>query len=180
LRYRGKFPEAEKICRQLLDQTRQRYGSNDRRTADVLDRLGLNLQAEGQAVAAVKNFKDAYDICCASHADAVQVSRSLLNLAGAEQTCGRCSEAETHLRELVHKDERLFGENDGKTVNAMFRLAEAVAKRGDIHEAGAIYEKALTRSKAGTGDDSEMSSQIKARLVAIQRRPATTQSSSSD
>jgi len=131
----GQFGEADSLMREALALTREAYGAEDRRVAQMMNNLGMILTAEGKLDEAGRFLREAlalYKKLLGNRHPLVASSSWALATMLHQQ--GRLAEAEVLQREALAIQEVRYGAEHMETAGAKVNLAWILADQGRCAE----------------------------------------------
>lgn len=150
----GKYPEAIKIAKRLLDITDKKFGPDHPNVATALNNLALIYQSQGQYAEAEPLYKRSLTIDeRALGADHPSVAIALNNLAALYKSQGRYTEAEPLLKRSLSICEKVLGPDHSDVATAVNNLALLYQEQGRYAEAEPLYKRSLAIKEKVLGPD---------------------------
>jgi serine/threonine-protein kinase len=140
----GRFAEADTLMREALALTREAYGPEDRRVAQMMNNLGMTLTAERKFDEAGKFLRDALALYKKLLGDRHPlVATATWALATMLHQQGRLAEAEALQREALAIQQARYGALHMETAGAQVNLAWILADQGRCAESEAMAREGL-------------------------------------
>ena len=140
----GRFAEADTLMREALALTREAYGPEDRRVAQMMNNLGMTLTAERKFDEAGKFLREALALNRKLLGDRHPlVATATWALATMLHQQGRLAEAEALQREALAIQEARYGAGHMETAGAQVNLAWILADQGRCAESEAMAREGM-------------------------------------
>jgi tetratricopeptide (TPR) repeat protein len=140
----GRFEEAERMLRQVLDGRENVLGAEHADTLDTRHKFAWVVGKRGNWEAAETQLREVLEarthLLGAEHPDTLH-TRCCLAWAAVER--GRLAEAETEYRELFAVRSRVLGEDHAETWDTLHSLAEAFVHYGRYRDAEILLRKII-------------------------------------
>jgi serine/threonine protein kinase/tetratricopeptide (TPR) repeat protein len=154
LRYRGHYPEAEKLTRETLQTQRKVLGPQDRDTLESMSGLANVLAAEGHDEQAEKIEREVLAtrqrLLGSQHPDTL-VSMQSLSITMRRE--GRFKEAETLQRQVLDTQRRTLGLDHPATLSTMTSLGNTLSAEADFSDAEKLFREQLETNQRVFGPD---------------------------
>ncbi|KAI9787304.1 MAG: hypothetical protein M1816_007652, partial [Peltula sp. TS41687] len=132
----GRYQEAEKIYRQVLDAREKQHGPEHLDTLRSLSNLAYVLSSQGRYQEVEKILRQALE--------RLHTLNSLNNLAYVLSSQGKYQEAEKIHRRVLEAREKQLGPEHPSTLSSANHLAALLAKQGRCQEAEKIHRQVLS------------------------------------
>ncbi|KAF3026493.1 hypothetical protein E8E14_013304 [Neopestalotiopsis sp. 37M] len=148
----GRYAEAEKLCREVLELSKSVLGAEHPRTLDSMDNLGLMLDNQGRYEEAEEMHRQTLElkrsVLGAEHLDTLS---SINNLANVLYSQGKYGQAEKMYRQALELTKSVLGAEHPRILNSTNNLALVLDSQGRYEEAEEMHrqELALTKSVLG-------------------------------
>lgn len=140
----GQFGQADTLMREALALTREAYGSEDRRVAQMMNNLGMTLTGEGKFDEAGRFLRDALALYKKLLGNTHPlVASSSWALATMLHQQGRLAEAEVLQREALAIQELRYGAEHMETAGAKVNLAWILADQGRCAESESMARQGM-------------------------------------
>jgi tetratricopeptide (TPR) repeat protein len=160
--YQGRYPEAEKIYREVLEARRRVLGEDHPDTIWSMHNVGAILMIEGRYVEAEMPIREAIERARRTLGeDHIGTLDMMSYLAVAISRQGRYDDAESLAREVFERALRTLGENHPSTWNTWYNLSCHAALHGERARALDWLRKAVEhgcRDADGIATDNDLRS----------------------
>jgi len=154
LRFRGHYPEAEKLERETIDAQRRALGPNHPDTLDSLSDLGATLYREGRFADAEQLQRQTLDTQRRVLGRQSPATLTTLRDLGATlRSQGRYADAETLLREVLDIQTHVLGPDHPDTLRAKTSLANTLLYQAHLPEADTLYRQILDTDRRINGPE---------------------------
>ena len=154
LQKRGRYAEAEPLCRRALCLQEGTLGLDHPEVAHALNRLAILCWKQGKYAEAETRYRRALRLWeQASGPEHPDVARVLNNLAILAVEQGRYLEAEPLYLRALHLQERTLGPDHALVGTALNNLAELYTRQGRYTEAEPLYLRAVQIARQALGSE---------------------------
>jgi CHAT domain-containing protein/tetratricopeptide (TPR) repeat protein len=150
----GRYEEAERLGRRLLDVCEARFGENSPRCASTLNNLGIVYVSQGKYADAEGLYRRALAIReKALGANDLGLARTLDNLATVYIYQAKYADAERLYERALAIEERALGANHPDVAGTLSNLAVVYESQGKYADAEGLYRRALAIQEKALGAD---------------------------
>ena len=150
----GRYADAEKVLRQVIDDSRRELGPTSPATLAGMEDLGSTLDEEGRYLEAEKLEREAMDMERRTVGpEHPRTLRAIGNLADVMRREGQFAEAEKLDREELDVERRIHGPEHPLTLIVMHNLGDVLSDQGRPAEAEKLHREELDIERRVLGPD---------------------------